>query len=594
MTRKTAFIALLAALPLALAAQQPQKAPTYPAPAIGASSTSLHQQFAAYWEWRLAESPELATQVGRTEYNDRWRDWSKAARDRARVTRNEFLQQMLYIGTGNLTMSERLSAHLLEHEVRTELEGERYLHLVQRVSQMNGAHNQVFTVFNQMPARTVKDYDNMVARLRALPTYVDQTIALMREQLDAGIAQPAVVVDRIVEQLAAQSRPAAAESPLLAAFQNLPADMPAVDRTRLTQAATAAYEQEFVPSWKRLEAFFADTYRARVRPQVGLSSIPEGKTAYAVLAHTYTTTRMTPEAIHQLGLAEVARIDREMERIAREAGFSGSATEFEQQLKARPDQRFASQDEMLTNARQTLARLLPEMPRLFHRLPRAAVGVRPIPADREASTASSYSAGTADGQRQAWFNMNTYRPAEQVKYVTDALVVHETVPGHHLQVGLARELEGVPEFRRVFGATAFSEGWALYAESLGPETGAVYRDPASRFGQLASEKFRAVRRDVDTGLHALGWTRERALEYFAVNIPGQSVAEVDRYIAWPGQALAYKIGELKIKELRDRAQRALGNRFDIRDFHDAVLGNGTLPLDLLEEQVDAYIASARS
>lgn len=592
MFRKTALIATLVALPLALAAQQ-QKPPTYPAPAVGASSTSLHQQFAAYWEWRLAESPELATQVGRTEYNDRWRDWSKAARDRARVARNEFLQQMLYIGTGNLTLSERLSAHLLEHELRAELDGERYLQLVQRVSQMNGAHNQVFTVFNQMPARTVKDYENIVARLRALPVYIDQTIALMREQLDAGITQPAVVVDRIVEQLAAQSRPAALESPLLAALRTLPADMPAAARTRLTQEAIAAYELRFVPSWKRLESFFTDTYRGKVRSQVGLSSIPDGQAAYQLLARTYTTTRMTPEAIHQLGLAEVARIDREMERIAREDGFTGSATAYQQQLKARPDQRYASQDEMLTNARQALARLLPEMPRLFHRMPRAAVGIRPIPADREASTASNYTAGTADGQRQAWFNMNTYRPAEQVKYVTDALVVHETVPGHHLQVGLARELDGVPEFRRVFAATAFSEGWALYAESLGPELGAVYREPSTRFGQLASEKFRAVRLVVDTGLHALGWSRERALEYFALNAPGQSVAEVDRYIAWPGQALAYKVGELKIKELRAKAQQALGSRFDIRDFHDAVLGNGTLPLDLLEEQVNTYIASAR-
>jgi prolyl oligopeptidase len=256
--------------------------------------------------------------------------------------------------------------------------------------------------------------------------------------------------------------------------------------------------------------------------------------------------------------------------------------------------RYATQEEMLSHARDVLRRLEPEMPRFFRRVPRAAVGVRPIAPDREASTASNYTAGTPDGTRQAWFNMNTYRPREQSKYVTEALVIHETVPGHHLQIGLARELEGVPDFRRVFGATAFSEGWALYAESLGAEIGTVYKDPAARFGQLASEKFRAVRLVVDTGMHALGWSRDRALEYFTRHVPGQSPAEIDRYIAWPGQALAYKIGQLKITELRRKAERELGSRFDLRDFHHAVLSNGTLPLDMLEEQVDAYIASSKA
>jgi prolyl oligopeptidase len=368
--------------------------------------------------------------------------------------------------------------------------------------------------------------------------------------------------------------------------------MPPADRERLRAQALAAYEQQFVPSWKRLEAFFERTYRSRMRPQIGFSSVPEGANAYGILARTYTTTRMTPEQIHQLGLQEVARIDGEMEAIARQAGFTGPASAYEQQLQARADMRYGSQEEMLTHAREVLRRIEPAMPRLFRRLPRAAVGVRPIAPDREAATASNYSAGTADGTRQAWFNMNTYRPHERSRYVTEALVLHETMPGHHLQIGLARELQGVPEFRRVFSATAFSEGWALYAESLGQEIGAVYRDPASRFGQLASEKFRAVRLVVDTGVHALGWSRERALAYFKTQAPSQSEAEVDRYIAWPGQALAYKVGELKIKDLRRRAEQRLGPRFDVRDFHEAVLRNGTLPLDLLEEQVEAYIASA--
>lgn len=583
------FVVLLSGV---MAAQR-QTEPTFPAPAVGASSVGLRQLFQTYWEWRLAESPELATAVGRHEYDDRWRDWSKAARDRARAQREEFLQQLLYMGTGNLTPSERLSAHLLEHELRTALESETWQHLVQRTSQADGGHNQVFTVIDQMPAQSVRDYENIIARLRALPAYVDQQIALQREQLAAGLAQPAVVVDLVLDQLEAQRSTPPDESPLLAAFRRFPDTIPAAERDRLRAEALAAYREAFVPSWTRWAAFLRDTYRAKARPQVALTSVPNGRQGYETLIRAYTTLRLSPEAIHEIGLREVARIEREMERVAREAGFAGSAAEFARALGERADQRFASQEEMLAYARDVLARLEPAVPRLFHRMPRMKLGIRPIPPDREAATASNYTAGTADGSRQAWFNMNTYRPQEQVKYRTEALVLHETIPGHHLQIGLARELEGLPEFRRVFAAPAFSEGWALYAESLGAELGVVYRDPETKFGRLASEQFRAVRLVVDTGLHALGWSRDRAREYFRRHVPGQSIAEIDRYIARPGQALAYKLGELKIRELRRRAEQALGPRFDLRDFHDAVLRNGTLPLDLLEEQVEAYIAAAR-
>jgi prolyl oligopeptidase len=282
-----------------------------------------------------------------------------------------------------------------------------------------------------------------------------------------------------------------------------------------------------------------------------------------------------------------------METLARAAGFTGPVTEYERQLGAQPGMRFTNQEEMLQTARDVLARVQPSLSRLFVRVPKMTVGVRPIPPDREASTASNYTVGTPDGSRPAWFNMNTYRPQEQFRYSVESLVLHEAVPGHHLQVGLARELPGLPEFRRAYGASAFSEGWALYAESLGQDLG-VYRDPASRFGQLASEQFRAVRLVVDTGIHAMGWSRDRAREYFALHVPAQSLAEVDRYIARPGQALAYKLGQLKILELRHRAEQKLGSKFDIRAFHDAVLRNGTLPLDLLEDEIDAYIAGKSS
>jgi uncharacterized protein (DUF885 family) len=582
---KRILLALACAAPAILAAQGPERF-------SGPSSQTLAQLTGDYWEWKLAVQPELATRVGRSDHNDHWRDLSKRARDRQRSDREEFLQKAMYLSPGNLNPTDLVTSLLMEHELRTQLDAQDYLNLVQLVSQSDGIHNEVFNVVDQMPSRTVKDYENILTRLRALPALITQSIEVMREQLAAGLAQPVNVVDLALEQVTAQRQPAASTSPLLAAFRRFPSDIPAAEQERLRAQAYVAYDQHFVASWRTLETFLRDTYRAQARPQTALTSLKGGPAAYAALIHAYTTTRMTPEQIHQLGLQEVARIAKEMERLARADGFTGPVTEYEQQLGQRPGMRFTSQAEMIQYARAVLARLQPAMPKLFLHVPKMTVDVRPIPADREASTASNYTAGTADGTRPGWFNMNTYRPAEQVKYRTEALVLHETVPGHHLQVGLARELQGLPEFRKVFTAAAFSEGWGLYAESLGSQLG-VYTDSTTKFGQLASEQFRAVRLVVDTGLHAMGWSRDRAREYFALHVPGQSLAEIDRYIARPGQALAYKLGELKIKELRARAEQALGPRFDVRQFHDVLLRNGTLPLDLLEDQVNAYIAAPR-
>jgi prolyl oligopeptidase len=586
MIRKALLLIVLAAAPLVVSAQNAQD--TFPTRAIGASMESLQQLLVTYWDWRLANFPELGTQLGRTEFNDRWRDWSRAARDRQRASRKEFLQQVLYIGAGNMTAADRLNVQVLEWELRRALDTEDYNNLVGRVSQMSGLHSDVFTVLNQMPGRTVRDYENIVARLRGIPAYVDQHLALLREQLGAGLTQPAIVVDLMLDQIAAQERMPPGESPLLAAFRRFPAEVSAADQQRLLAQATAAYEQQFIPSWQRLEAFLRGTYRPATRPGVALSSLRDGQRLYDVGVRFHTTTTMTADQIHELGVKEVARIERAMEDIARADGFGGSVTDYAKELARRPGGRFTSQQEMLDFARGVLARVQPALPKLFNRVPRMPVQIRPIPADREAATASNYEAGTTDGVRPAWFNMNTYRPQEQVKYATEALVLHETVPGHHLQTGIARELEGVPDFRRVFSTTAYGEGWALYAESLGAELG-VYREPAAKYGQLASELFRAVRLVVDTGMHTKGWSRDRAREYFLLHVPGQSLAEIDRYIAWPGQALAYKVGQLKLRELRSRAEQQLGPAFDVREFHDIVLRNGRLPLDLLEQEVDGYI-----
>jgi uncharacterized protein (DUF885 family) len=580
---RTAILAALTAAVLSASpvAQEPRFS--------GPSSQALHQLFNDYWEWRLANEPELATRVGRTEHNSRWSDLSRGARDRARGARQEYLERAMFLSPGTLTPSDLLSALLLEYELRTQLEVEPALRASQTVSQLDGVHNTVFRTVEQMPATSVSDYDDILARLRGLPVLIDQTVALMDEQLEAGLTQPAVVVDLMLDQVASQAATPALSSPLLAAFSKFPESLPGSTQRRLRASAAAAYQKQFVPSWKRLETYLRDRYKPRARTRTGLGTSPNGAVAYAQLVRYFTTTKMPPEEIHQLGLKEVDRIEREMRAIATDYGFTGTIPEFEGELARRPGGTFESEAEMLAYAEDVLASVRPSLPKLFSRQPRAQVRVRPIPADRAASTPSSYTAGTADGSRPGFFNMNTYRPTQQAKYTIEALVLHETVPGHHLQVGLARELEGVPAFRTVFQATAYSEGWGLYAESLGSTLGTVYRDAPTRFGRLASERFRAVRLVVDTGLHTKGWTRDQARTYFQQNAPSQSLSEVDRYIARPGQALSYKIGELKIQELRRRAEQTLGSRFDIRRFHDAILKNGALPLDMLDEQVTAYI-----
>ena len=560
--------------------------------AQGPSQIGLEELFAEYWNWRLAESPELATEMGRDQYDDRWTDMSKAARDKRRDDQKEFLQRVLYFAPGTLNEPQKVSAALLEYQLRANMESEPYLEEIQTVSQGDGFHNDVFETISAMPRRSVKDYENIIARVRKVPTLVDQNLDMLREQIAAGTTQPAIVVNLMLNQLRAQTMPAALESPLLEAFKRFPAGISDADRQRLTRDAVDAYTTAFQPAWRKAEAFLKDTYLPKARPQVALTSQRNGKDAYNSLIHYYTTTRMTAEQVHQLGEQEVARIEGEMQAIAKQAGYA-SIADYEQFLRSRPGGTFASKEEMLTYARDVAMRVYPELPRLFRRLPRIPVGIRPITPDREAVTASNYNRGTPDGSRPGWFNLNTYNPTQQVKYRIEALVLHETIPGHHLQIATQLELDNMPEFRKAYIASGYTEGWGLYAESLGSELGSVYLEPATKFGQLTSERFRAVRLVVDTGIHALGWSRDRALAYFTEHAPSESPAEIDRYIARPGQALAYKLGELKIKELRRRAERELGSRFDIRDFHDAVLRNGTLPLDLLDTQVTASIAATR-
>ena len=360
-------------------------------------------------------------------------------------------------------------------------------------------------------------------------------------------------------------------------------------RTRLRKQATDAFENDFRPAWRKYLDYMQTTYAAHVRPAIGIGSLKNGKEDYAILIRRLTTTNMTPEEIHKIGLAEVDRIEAEMLAIARQTGFTGSVSELEVKLANDPAQRFHSKEEMLVYCRNAAKIIEPELPNQFKHIPFLLYGIRAIPEDREQATASNAQAPAPDGSAPGWFNLRAYQPEKQVRYDKESLVLHEAVPGHIFQNSLAHSQKGLPDFRKFYWNSAYGEGWALYAESLGSQLG-VYKDPYNRFGQLASERFRAARLVIDTGIHSMGWTREQAQDYLRVHAPTQALSEVDRYISWPGQALSYKLGQLKIVELRKEAEQQLGPKFDVRDFHDAVLRDGSLPLELLQGQVEKYIA----
>jgi uncharacterized protein (DUF885 family) len=422
--------------------------------------------------------------------------------------------------------------------------------------------------------------------------YMDQNIDILKESIARGLTQPALVVDLVTKQIAAQVAQDQATTPLLIAFRHFPSNFPEEQQTKLRDEAVAAYEKEFVPAWKKLLEFLQTTYAPKARPQIGLSSLPGGREEYAILVRRLTTTNTSPDEIHKIGETEVQRIETEMLAVARETGFTGTISEFDKKLDSDPAQHFRSKEEMLIFCRNVAKIIEPELPNQFKHIPMMLYGVRAIPEDREQATASNAEAPAPDGSVPGWFNLNAYQPEKQARYDKEALTLHEAVPGHIFQGSLARSQQGLPEFRRFYSNSAYGEGWALYAESLGSQLG-LYRDPYSHYGELASERFRAVRLVVDTGIHAMGWTREQAVDYFRAHAPEIPVAEIDRYISWPGQALAYKTGQLKILELRKEAEQKLGPKFDIRDFHDAVLRDGRLPLELLQEQVGKYINNAR-
>jgi len=578
---------LLLALPLAAPAHAQDKAST---------ANDLHALFDAEWERGLRENPVGATYIGDHRYDDRWPDLSPAALKASYEGDKAVIAALDKIDPNQLTAEDQLNRDLFRRQYQAGIDtydyGSQYTPLSQR-----GGISSMHRIADVVVFKTVQDYEQWLARMRTIDKLVDQNIALMREGVQRGQVPPKIIMQRVPPQLDKQIVTDPTKSPFYGAFAKMPDSIPAAEQARLQAAARDAITKTVVPSYTKLKQSVVDDYLPKARDTVGLWDTPNGEARYAELARFYTTTDLTPDDIHEIGLKEVARIRGEMMKVIAKTGFKGSFEEFLTYLRTDAKFRYTDPQELLHAYEAMAKRVDPLLPQYFGKLPRMPYGVRPIAEQIAPDTTTAYYQGPAmDGRRAGYYYVNLYKPEERPKYEIPVLTIHEAVPGHHLQISLAQELGELPKFRRDFEATAFVEGWALYSESLGEEMG-FYEDPYDKFGQLTYEMWRAVRLVVDTGLHHKRWSRQQAIDYFKANAAKTEldiINETDRYIGNPGQALAYKIGELKIKQLRGEATRQLGDRFDIRAFHDVVLGSGAIPLDVLEANVHRWIDETRA
>ena len=591
--------AALALLSTFLLAAAPVKTGRTPAAASrsAAAAKNLEKFFEEEWEWGLKEFPERATYLGDSRYNDRLTDLSLEAHERRNLRQRDVLARLKKIDRATLSEDDRLSYDLFLTQQERAIEGQRFPLELMPVNPQEGAQKEFAILSTVTPFKTAKDYRDYLARLSAFPRQVDQTIALMEEGRKKGWVQPAVPLRDVPDAVRAQIHADPEKSIHWKPFAKFPEGVSQPDRDALRIEGRRRIAVEVFPAYQKLYAYLLRDYLPAARKEIGASTLPDGQAYYAYEIRRHTTTAKSAKEIHETGLAEVARIRRQMDEIIRTVRFKGNFDAFLKFLRTDPRFYYKSAADLLEGYRDICKRVDPELIKLFGTLPRTPYGVIPTP-DFEAptSTTAYYRPGSPEGARPGYFVANTHRLETRPKYEMEALAIHEAVPGHHLQISLAQELTGVPKFRRHGGFTAFVEGWALYSESLGEEMG-FYADPYSKFGQLTYEMWRAVRLVVDTGMHAFGWSRQRAIDYMKANTAKTEhdiTVEIDRYIVWPGQALAYKTGELKIKELRARAQRELGERFDLRKFHDTVLLAGALPLDLLENRVDGWIAKEKA
>ena len=561
---------------------------------LNSETKKFHSLLDHEWKKNVEEYPEWATQLGDNRFNDKLNDASYGKVIQRQNKTRKLLERIKDIDRSALSVEDQLNYDLFLNDVIHGIAGFEFLSYLIPISQMGGLQISFAGISNYMPFKTIKDHENYIARMKAFPKKIDQVIDRMKRGLEAGWIPPKIVLDAVPEQIKTQFDDPVEESPLFKPFIDLDRSISADEQNRLINGLKTVLQEDVFPAYRLLYDFFVEDYLPNCRESIACKDFPNGDSYYQYLIKGYTTTDLTAKEIHDIGIKEVSRIKLEMKDVIALSNFKGSFEEFLIFLRTSPEFYFETEDELLDAYRAICKRADAQLPRFFGRLPRLPYGVKAIPDyQAPASPTAYYYSGSHKAGRSGYFMANTFKLETRPKYEMEALSVHEAVPGHHLQISLAQELEDVPMFRRYGGYTAFVEGWGLYSEKLAEEMG-FYDDPYSKFGQLTYEMWRACRLVVDTGMHSLGWTREEAINYMSRNTAktGNDIeVEIDRYIAWPGQALAYKIGELRILDLRKKAEEKLGQNFNIRDFHDVVLGDGAVPLDVLEKHVNQYINS---
>jgi uncharacterized protein (DUF885 family) len=574
--------AAFTAMPVHAQAQDPAKA--------------LHALFEAEWERSMVESPETASINGDNRFNDRWSDNSLAAIAKRQGEDRAALDALHAIDRAKLSPADQLNYDTFEWLASRTVERQQFKEYLQPVNHQGGVQT-ADGLAEYLPFASTKDYRDWLKRMDAIPTVVDQTMVLMREGAKSGNTPPKVLMQRVPAQIAAQIVEDPAKSPFYRPFLKFRDSVPAADRPALQAEAQRIIREKIVPAFRVFSGFVDKEYLPESRETIAATALPDGKAYYDFLARYYTTTGLTAKQIHGIGLKEVARLRAEMEKVKDETGFKGTLAEFFTFLRTDPRFFETTPAGLLERYQATAKRIDPELVKVFRTIPREPYGVRPIPDNVAPDTTTAYyQPGSNDGSRPGYYYVNLYKPEVRPTWEMMPLTLHEAVPGHHFQFARGLEMPDAPMFRRTAYFVGYSEGWGLYAERLGYDMG-LYDDPYDRFGQLTYEMWRAVRLVVDTGMHSMGWSRQQAIDYFKANCAKTDqdiVNEVDRYLGTPGQALAYKIGQMKILELRDRARQALGPDFDLRDYDDAVLETGSVPLDALEKHIDAWIAARKA
>jgi len=567
-----------------------------PAAGVDQRREQLNALLKEQWDFVMKTSPEYATIIGDKRYNDKVSDVSEKEVQYELEMTKDFLKRFQAIDTTGFSEQERLNKVLMVRALEEQLDNAKFEDWLMPVTQFGGIHVDLPRFVQLIPFETVKDYDDYIARLKQIPTQIDGTVVLMRKGAGKKLIPPKILMEQVVGQSIADGEAKSEESPFALPIKKFPASFSDTDKKRLQESILAAIQNGINPAYGRFTKFLKEEYVAQGRTEPGMWSLPDGAARYQAKVKASTTTNMTPEEIHQLGLREVLRIEGEMLKVAKKLGYDDLKS-FNTAIEKNPDLHPKSKQEMLDLYRKYIDQMYGKLPSLFGRLPKAKVEVIPMEEFREKQSAGAdYIQGTSDGSRPGHVNVNTSNYDKRKTLPIETTAYHEGIPGHHMQISIAQEIPTLPTFRQQAGYVAYGEGWALYAERLGEEVG-FYRDPYSYYGHLQDEMLRAIRLVVDTGFHYRKWTRQQVVDFFHDHSGIDEVevqSETDRYIAIPGQALGYKIGQLKILALREKAQKALGDKFDIRGFHDTVLGAGGLPMDVLEQQIDEWIAKQKT